>query len=417
MVGRAGDDARDAELEALRRRVRELEAELVRRPGLGRGEAGEGPEVEDPPQSFAERAMHVSERRFRAIFDQSFEYMGLLSPEGIVLEVNQAALDAAGVAREDVLGKPFWEARWWEISEEARERLREGIARAAAGEFVRFEAQQRGAGDEILWVDFSLKPVRGDDGRVVQLIPEGRDITALKRAQRAETSMLRALATLGESAAVLAHEIKNPITAVNAALRAVAEKLGDEERTTLEDLALRMERLERIMHRTLSFTRPVQLRRREIDALEVANQVLRMLRPAIAESGVDVRIDADEPPGTLHIDRGLIEEVLTNLLCNALEALEDGSGERHVRLGVRPDDDAVVFEVEDDGPGIADSVQKSLFKPFITTKRKGSGLGLAFCKKVVEEHGGTIEVSSGSRRPSPRGLPGARFTVRVPRRA
>lgn len=133
----------------------------------------------------AEAARQESERRFRAIFDQTLQFMGLLTPAGTVLEVNQPALDFGGLRREDVVGKPFWEAGWWQSSPEVPVRLRQAIAAAASGELVRYEEEVLGANDSVATIDFSLKPVRGANGKVILLIPEGRDITESKWAERA----------------------------------------------------------------------------------------------------------------------------------------------------------------------------------------------------------------------------------------
>jgi len=352
----------------------------------------------------SERAREESERRFRAIFEQSFQYIGLLDPRGVLLEANQAALDGAGVSREEVIGRPFWETRWWTVSEESRTRLKEGIREAAAGRFVRFETEHRGPGDKILAMDFSLKPVCNAEGEVVLLIPEGRDISELKRAQRAETAMLRALATIGESAAMLAHEIKNPITAVNLALKAVAHQLGEDQQAVLEDLAGRMRRLERIMRRTLTFTRPIELKPEAVEIGALLRQVAEQLHAEAARRGAQIECEPGE--GVLEVsgDLQLLDEVLTNVVQNALEAL--GAGGR-VRLWAKADDDAVRIVVEDGGPGISAELMGKLFTPFATSKSGGTGLGLAFCKKVAEAHGGTIEAGA-----SPLG--GARFTLRLP---
>jgi PAS domain S-box-containing protein len=352
----------------------------------------------------SERALEESERRFRAIFDRSFSYMGLLDTAGNVLEANQAALDGAGLTRNDVVGKPFWETRWWAHSDEVRRQLQDAVRRAARGEFVRFETEHATAGEETRAIDFSLKPVRDGEGRVVMLIPEGRDITELKRAQRAETAMLRALATIGESAAMLAHEIKNPITAVNMALRAVAHQLGEDQQAVLEDLVERMKRLENIMRRTLGFSRPLELRRAPVDAAELMSACVRDLRADVLKRGAEVEVACAAGEVTLHADRGLLGEVLSNLVRNALEAV----GERgRVRLEARPTEGGARLAVEDDGPGIPDSQMSLLFKPFSTTKKGGTGLGLPFCKKVVEEHSGAIRAERGS-------LGGARFVIELP---
>ena len=361
-----------------------------------------------------ERALHASEQRLHAIFDKSFQYIGLLSPEGILLEANEASLAGTGVTLEEVVGKPFWETRWWAVSEEVREQLKDGVRRAAAGEFVRFETAHLGSQGETLNIDFSLSPVRDQSGKVVMLIPEGRNITELRQAQRSETAMLRALATLGESAAILAHEIKNPITSVNLALRAVADKLGEDEQAVLEDLVGRMQRLERVMHRTVSFTKPLKLQWSEVDACELACEVLEELRPAIEESGFDVSFVRPDDRCWVRADRQLLGEVLTNLVGNGVEILREAEAGHQVRVTVELESsksggkpEYVRFIVEDDGPGFPAGLRETLFKPFYTTKAKGSGLGLAFCRKVVDEHSGTIRADASE-------LGGARFIVRIP---
>jgi PAS domain S-box-containing protein len=130
----------------------------------------------------ANDALEEGGRRFRAIFDTMYQFIGLLAPDGTVLEANQTALDFAGLAREDVVGKPFWQARWWDMGPEVQDRLRQAIDQAAAGQFVRFEVENRGLGDRLETVDFSLKPMLDEAGKVVLVIPEGRVITEQKRA-------------------------------------------------------------------------------------------------------------------------------------------------------------------------------------------------------------------------------------------
>ncbi|XZN91146.1 MAG: PAS domain S-box protein [Microcoleus sp.] len=125
----------------------------------------------------AEEMLRDRERLFRAIFDQSFQFIGLLEPDGTMLEVNQTALWATDVGIEDIVGKPFWETPWWDISPEVKQRVREAVAKAAGGEVVRYEAEVLVTGGFVATIDFSLKPIADDTGKVVLLIPEGRDIS------------------------------------------------------------------------------------------------------------------------------------------------------------------------------------------------------------------------------------------------
>lgn len=144
----------------------------------------------------AEMALRESELRFRGVFEHSFEFVGLLTPEGILLEANQTSLALIGRSSSDVAGRPFWDTPWWSHSPELQQCLKEGIARAARGEVVRFEASHRRKNGGLAFVDFSLKPLVDESGQVRFIIPEGRDITELKEAEEA----LRAsLATLAEA--------------------------------------------------------------------------------------------------------------------------------------------------------------------------------------------------------------------------
>ncbi|MEM5275418.1 adenylate/guanylate cyclase domain-containing protein [Cupriavidus taiwanensis] len=121
------------------------------------------------------------------MLDAMFQYVGLLDLDGRMLEINRAALDGIGIHMDDIRGKPFWEARWWVISAETQNDLRQLIRRAGQGEFVRgdFEVYSQKIGEETIIVDFSLVPIRDSEGKVVFLLPEGRNITEKKRAEAA----------------------------------------------------------------------------------------------------------------------------------------------------------------------------------------------------------------------------------------
>jgi PAS domain S-box-containing protein len=123
------------------------------------------------------------ERRFRAIFDGAFQFIGLLQPDGILLEVNQTALEFGGVRPEEVIGRPLWETPSWQISVETQQQLRQAIATAASGQLVRYEVNLLRGDKTVVTIDFSLKPVLGDDGGVGLLIAEGRDISQRKQAE------------------------------------------------------------------------------------------------------------------------------------------------------------------------------------------------------------------------------------------
>ena len=339
----------------------------------------------------ARAALADSEARFRAVFEQEFQFVGIAKPNGVLVEVNRAALQVANVQREDAVGHPLWRGPWLAHSPEGRETIRTAIARAVTGDTKQFELEIASGPRERRLLDFSIKPLLDEAGGVQLLICEGRDVTSLRQSQRRETAMLRALAGIGASASLLAHEIKNPITAVNMALRAVATKLGQDERTALEDLSGRLQRLERTMRRTLSFAKPLDLRPEPVPPHELLEEVARTLEPEATAKGIELVVEEVVENGTVQVDRELLEEALLNLVRNAIDALEAQGEGGTVRLRASQENASLHLEVEDDGPGIPEAMRSTLFEPFHTTKADGTGLGLPLVRKIVEEHGGTVE--------------------------
>ncbi|HEY9653049.1 MAG TPA: PAS domain S-box protein, partial [Coleofasciculaceae cyanobacterium] len=140
-----------------------------------------------------EDALRESERRFRAIFDHTFQFTGLLKPDGTLLEINQTALEFSGQKRSDLVNRPFWQAGWWAVSPDTQEQLKSAIAQAADGQFVRYEVNIQGADGAVATIDFSLKPFKDDTDQVVLLITEGRDISASLRDSFASRQQVKAL--------------------------------------------------------------------------------------------------------------------------------------------------------------------------------------------------------------------------------
>jgi PAS domain S-box-containing protein len=152
----------------------------------------------------AEAALRESERKFSAIFNQTYEFIGLLSLDGVLLEVNQSALDSIAAQKNDIVGKNFWETPWWTHSQELQQQLREAIEQAANGEFVRYQVAFPDGNGEIMITNFSLKPVFDDAGRVVTIVGEGYDITDLKRTEAALRESEARFRTLADNISQLA---------------------------------------------------------------------------------------------------------------------------------------------------------------------------------------------------------------------
>jgi PAS domain S-box-containing protein len=171
-----------------------------------------------------EDALQESERRFRGIFNSQFQFIGLLATDGTLLEANETALAFAGLQRAEVVGRMFWEARWWTLSATTQAQLRAAIAEAAAGSFVRYEVEVLGRDEQIETIDFSLKPLYGAQNEVVLLIPEGRLVSEQKRAAAALRRSERRYRSLVDTAPVGIFETDaaGAVTFVNSSWCAIA---------------------------------------------------------------------------------------------------------------------------------------------------------------------------------------------------
>jgi PAS domain S-box-containing protein len=161
----------------------------------------EGRDITDLKQ--IEAQLRSSERKFSAVFNQTFELMGLLSLEGIVLEVNQSALDSISAQAPEIIGKYFWDTPWWQ-TEQLQQQLRDAIATAASGRFVRYEVEFPNGNGELTITDFSLKPVLDEANRVVTIIAEAHDITERKQAAAALREGEERFRTLADNMSQLA---------------------------------------------------------------------------------------------------------------------------------------------------------------------------------------------------------------------
>ena len=254
--------------------------------------------------------------------------------------------------------------------------------------------------------DYIQKPVTED--RLGEVVDRGLRHVALLRerdeAQRRELQLLKSLAEIGESASVLSHEIRTPITGLRHALSAVGDKLGVQEGVVIDEFVGSLARIERLLGATLSFARPLtlQVAPTSLRALAVRAVDASRAHPVFVSMRVEVEVDPDLQ---VVLDGELFSEVFENLLRNAAEAC-DGDGVVRIEVARRPDD--VTIDVFDDGPGIPQDRREDAFKPFQSYKKSGTGVGLAFVRKVVEAHGATITLVDTER--------GARFRIVLPDR-
>jgi signal transduction histidine kinase len=216
-------------------------------------------------------------------------------------------------------------------------------------------------------------------------------------------------AAVGEAAAYVSHEIKNPLMVIGGMASQVERRLAEDPsaQEKLRIIQTEVKRLESFLGELRDFLRPAQPSKQEIDLNQVIREVKALMEEAVQEKGIrfEDQLNPSLPP--VEADPNQLKQVLLNLVKNALEATE-GHGVILVSSGT--DDDRVWLSVQDTGKGMSTEVQEKIFHPFYTTKEKGTGLGLAVINKIVTDHHGDVTVSSAAGS-------GSTFTVRLPKKA
>ena len=389
------DDRRDdVDVEALNREVRErgeLSTDVRRQATDGvrdfrvditlRNPEAEVPEGYAIYTDITEHKQYEREQkqRYEAIFDQSFQFTGLMEPDGTLIEANASSLDIVGLDEEEVLGEPFWETPWWQFDAETPDKIREAVERAADGEFVRDELEACSKQGTIT-VDFSLRPVTDDDGEVRYLIPEGRDITELRALERRERELARQNKRLDRFARVVSHDLRNPLNIASVKL-ALARRECDSDH--LDDLARAHDRMAELIDDVLTLTREgksVESGQR-VDLGELAEATAREMPtgPAIET----------ETAATVRADPVRLRRLLENLFDNAVE---HGGPELTIRVGDLPDG----FYVQDDGVGIPEEHRDQVLEAGYTTGDEGTGFGLSIVREITEAHDWSVRVTEAA---------------------
>jgi signal transduction histidine kinase len=236
---------------------------------------------------------------------------------------------------------------------------------------------------------------------------EKRSIETLAALQ---SRLLRAerLATVGQVASRIAHEVRNPLAIIRSMVQNLGETLNAEaERRSCREVIEEIDRLSRVTSSLVGLSRPLRPRIVEVDAKDVVSRVEWLSRRLLDGRGVALQVDSGPERARVRADPDLACQVLLGLVSNAAEASEEGGT---IDLRWHESSDEVVFAVADRGPGVPPELHDKVFDPFFSTKAGGAGLGLAVAREVAEAQGGRVALESSSER-------GARFALHLPRAA
>jgi PAS domain S-box-containing protein len=358
----------------------------------------------------AEQAREASEQRLRAIYDGTHQYIGLLTPDGVLIETNRASLEFAKSKREEVVGLPFWKTAWFKHTPGAPEAMQEAVTQAAKGDYVHFETSLVTPQGELRIFDVSLYPILDDKGKVVLIVPEGREITEQKIAENAlrdahaqladKATHLEALVqqrtaklteTIGDLEAFsysIAHDMRAPLRSLQGfssiLLSDYAEKLDAEGKGYLKRIATSAGRMDKLIQDVLNYSRVVRNESavEKIDVKQLLDDMIETY-PTLGPEVVDIQLAGRFP--AIMGNEAMLMQILSNLLGNAVKFVPPGVKPR-VKIWVEPKGPQVRLLMKDNGIGIAADQQEKIFDIFQQVEKgfEGTGIGLAIVRKAVE---------------------------------
>lgn len=302
---------------------------------------------------------------------------------GRITYVNDKFCEISGYSREELLGQDH---RIINSGLHPKEFMRDLWMTIANGRVWHGEIRNKAKDGHFYWVDTTIVPFVDDSGKPYQYIAIRADITARKAAEQ-RLAEQAALARVGQMAAVVAHEVKNPLAGIKGAIQVMLSRRpqGDTEAAVMRDIVARIDALNDLIQDLMMFARPRPARLASVNLRRVIDEAITALRRDPVASAVEIHVAGDA--GDITADADMIRATIVNLLLNAAQAM---NGQGRIQLTMSRQDRNWTIEVSDDGPGIPREIRDQVLEPFFTTKARGGGLGLPIAKRVAELHGGTL---------------------------
>ena len=324
---------------------------------------------------------------FRYALDQS-AIVATTDVTGAIRHVNDKFCEISGFSRGELLGQDH---RLVNSAHHPKSFIRELWRTIASGEVWRGELRNRAKDGTHYWVDTTIVPFLDERGRPYQYVAIRYDITARKLAEQQLVDQA-SLARLGEMAAVVAHEVRNPLAGLRGALQILSQRIGQEraDHAVIVEMIRRLDGLNDRVTDLLRYAKPRTPQFRRVPLRALIEGTVASLHRDPSLSALEVIVEGNDVPARGDVE--MLREVFLNLLLNAGQAME---GQGRVRVTVDGGSMAIV-RVHDHGPGVPPHLHSKLFEPFFTTKRTGTGLGLAIVRRLVELQNGTVTFESSN---------------------
>ena len=337
--------------------------------------------------------------------------------DGVLLFTEDGRAAMASDAAANFLNKPEHELVGSSVGQVFDEQTALGASVLRA-----FDAGQQVSGQSVRLEDgrevqFSLDRIHDGtgSGSAMGTLVTLRDVESAAQLEQ-ELEVSRRLAAVGRLTAGVGHEVKNPINAMVVHLELLKSKLAGVDGDAMngaqrhvEILAGEMQRLDRVVETLADFSRPMELHLTDRDMRDVIESVVELTGAEMEENGIDLEIEVPREPVTARMDDGLMQQALLNLVLNGMQSMTAGG---RMRISLRREHQFAMLQVVDGGAGIPEDVLPRIFDLYFTTKARGSGIGLSMTYRILQMHGGALEVRSSTDGASPDR--GTTFTLRLP---
>jgi two-component system NtrC family sensor kinase len=332
-----------------------------------------------------------------SVIEKAGDAISVMDLEGRILYWNEGAERIYGYKKEEVIGKR--PSEFFHPGDEKTERDDECqmdslMSRVREGEVVsNHEARRKTKDGREITVRMTVSPLRNAEGAIIGATRICRDITHLKKAEE-RLILAERLSSLGELTAGVAHELRNPLAGIKINTQVLSRKkdLSETDRRVLEGTLEGVEKIQKIVDDMLHFARPKPAHFREENINEVIEKSLAVLQAKLRKGNISLMFTRGEGLPRVRIDVHQVQQVLINLMLNAVQAMARG-GTLTVRT-FRENGSGVGVEIRDTGVGIPAANLKKIFDPFFTTKSEGTGLGLSITMKILDNHRASLEVES-----------------------